>query len=331
MDVASLLDEIEAGRIEPAYLLHGAERFLIDRAVEMLRRRVSQGPMAELNFSRLHGGEASGAEISAEARAVPMMADRRMVLVEDGEKLTAKDLEALDEYLADPAPQCCLVITASRLDMRRGPLARAGRRKQVHRAESLKESEVVPFVRSRAAAREIRLTPEAAAAIASSVGTDCAALDDAVERVGLFAGPEREAGEEEVALVVSPVRQRSVFALVDAIGNRRADQALSLLGELLARREEPLRLNALLARHVRQLLLARVHLHLGTGTGALPGLLGVPPFVARKLTGQCRRFRGAELEAALSRLALLDLDLKSRRRRGELLITEAVLDLIEPA
>jgi DNA polymerase-3 subunit delta len=327
MDVLALTEQLDADHVEPIYLVHGPERFLIDMLVRRLRRIVVSGPLGDLNLQRLSAAETSGAEIVAEARAVPMMARRKLVVVEDADKLKAADLEVLDPYLAQPVDETCLVVIGAKLDLRRGPLKRAGQRGQVHRAEPLKENQLAQFVRLRAAARGVQLTPAAEAAIAAAVGPDCGALDDAVERVGLYAGPEQSADEGDVAEVVSAVRQHSVFELMDAIGDRQAPRAVSLLVELLGRREEPLRVSALVARHVRQLIAARAHLHLKTDPRRVAGALGIPAFVARKLMAQGRRFRGAELESALARRARADLELKSSRRPGELVLEEAVMDL----
>lgn len=327
MDVLALLDKLTAETAAPVYLLHGPERFLIDELIARLRELLVSGPMADFNFSRLKAGEVDGAEIVAEARAVPMMASHRLVVVDGCEKLRARDLEVLDPYIAEPVEGSCLVLVGTKFDLRRGLFARANRRGQAHRAEPLKEPQLIPFVRLRAQSRGVELTARAEAAIAAAVGADCAAIDDAVERVGLYAGRGAVADEADVGEVVTAVRQRSVFELVDAIGNRSQARALALLEELLARREEPLRLNALLARHVRQLLSARIEVARGADEGSAAAAIGVPPFVARKLLGQSRRFRGWELEGALARLARADLELKSSRRPGELILEQAVMDL----
>jgi DNA polymerase-3 subunit delta len=327
MDLLTLVEKLTEKNVEPVYLLHGPQRYLIDLLVRKLAEIVASGAMADYNYQRLRAGASSAAEIIAEARAVPMMARRKLVVVEDGDKLKAADLELLDPYLADPVPETCLVIIANKIDLRRGVFSRARKRGQVHKAEPLKERQIGRFVQARAQARGVQLTPGAQAAIGAAIGDDCAALDDAVERVGLFAGPDRAADENDVGEVVSAVRQHSVFELVDAIGDRREARALGLLLELLARREEPLRVSALVARHVRQLIGARAHLHLKTDPGQVASSLGVPAFVARKLLAQSRRFRGAELEAALLRLTRADLELKSSRRPGELVLEAAVIDL----
>jgi len=327
MDVLALLDEVGRGRFAPVYFVHGKERFLVERLVDKLRAALVTGPMAGFNFRRVRGKETDGAEISAEARAVPMMASHRLVVVDEADKLDAADWEALEGYLAAPAAQTTLVFVAEKFDLRRSVLSRASKRKEVHAAEPLTEKGLPAFVRSRAEERGVRLGPGADSAIAAAIGPDAAAIDDAVVRLGLFAGPDGTAREADVAEVVAAVRQRSVFELVDAIGSRRRAEAVALLERLLAAREEPLKLLALLARHYRQLLAARIETHRGAGEAELASRLGVHPFVAKKLAAQCGRFSGAELETALARLARADLDLKSSRRPGNLILEEAVIGL----
>jgi DNA polymerase III subunit delta len=327
MDVIELLERIDPSHPEPVYLVQGAERFLIDQLLDRLKAAVAAGPMGDLNCQTVKAEEISGEEIKSRCLEIPMMATRRLLVVEDAAKLKADDWNALEVYLAEPAPETCLVLVSEKLDLRRGPLQRANKRGQVHRADPIKDRGIGPFLRGRAVARGVRITGAAVNAVGAAVGPDCAALDDALERLTLFAGDAAQIDEDHVAEVVSNVRAHSIFELVDAVGARNGAKALSLLAGLLRRREEPIMVSAMVARHIRQLLGARIHLHRRTNQRDLPGLLGAPPFMVRKLMEQARRFRGADLEAALARLARADLELKSSRRSGALVIEEAVLDL----
>ena len=315
MELLAVLDAVEKGQIAPLYFVHGPERYLVEQLVAKLRAALVTGPMAAFNFRRVRVKETTGAEISAEARAVPMMAARRLLVVDEADKLPAAEWDALEGYLAAPAAESTIVFS------------KANKRGEVHTAEPLSEKSLPAFVRRRAAAREVALAPGADAAIAAAIGADAAAIDDAVERLGLFVGPGGTVGEEAVAEVVAAVRLRSVFDLVDAIGSRRRAEAVALLARLLAAREEPLRLLALLARHYRQLLAARIAARDGAGEGEVASRLGVPPFVARKLLAQSGRFGGAELESAIARIAQTDFDLKSSRRPADLVLEEAVVGL----
>ncbi|MCP4600346.1 MAG: DNA polymerase III subunit delta [Proteobacteria bacterium] len=327
MDMLSVIEGLNANNLEAVYLLHGPERFLIEQMISRIKSIVLQGPMSGFNCVRIKAEDVSGNEIASLAQEIPMMASKRVLIVENGHKLKTDDLAALDAYLGKPAPETCLVIIAERFDLRLGPLKRANKRGQIYKAELLKERGIAPFVRSRAMARGVSIAQGAISAISVAVGPDCAALDDAVERLGLFVGPDRKVTEEDVAEVVTAVREHSVFELVDAIGNKRPSQALSVLEGLLSRREEPLKINAMVARHFRLLTGARIHIHLRTEQREIAGLLGVPPFVASKLVNQARQFNGAELEGSLARLARADYELKSSRRPPQLVVEQAVLDL----
>ncbi|MDJ0765512.1 MAG: DNA polymerase III subunit delta [Myxococcota bacterium] len=327
MAFLSLIENLAPASLAPVYVLYGEERFFIDALLARIKEVALQGPMAAFNCVQLRAGDVSGHDIVSHAQEIPMMASRRVLIVSDGEKLTVDDWKALDPYLADPALTTCLVITATKLNKKRGPIARADKRGQLHQAEGIKQKEVGPFIRSRAKAKDVAIAPAAVSALAAAVGPDLGALDDAIERLGLYVGLGKKVTEAEVAEVITAVREHSIFELVDAIGSGRASQALTILEGLLSKREEPILINVMIARHFRLLLMARVHLHKGTSRSALPGLIGVPPFVVGKLLEQARRFRGVDLERALFRLSRTDLELKSSRRTPRLVVEHTVLDL----
>ncbi len=329
MDILSLMRGLSVENLAPVYLLHGEEPFLIERFVEALKAIAVSGPMGSFNYSRKKASEVTGAQVVAEVKSLPMMAARRLVIVDDVEKLRAADMEVLAAYLDGPVTEACLVLIGQKFDLRKGLFKKANGLKMVHRAEPLKDRESAAFVTRCAQQADISLGRGAAEAIADAVGTDCAALSDALERTGLFAGGDR-VEPAHVEQVVTSVRRHSVFELVDALGQRQAPRAIRYLLELLANREEPIRINAMLARHIRQLLLVRIHRRAGMTDSDVAQSLGVSPFVANKLVSQSNGFSGPALETALQRLAQVDLQLKSCRRPGERVLEEALLDLCFP-
>lgn len=327
MSIIRLIDALNDKTLAPAYLFHGPERFLIDRAVKKIKRIVLSSAMSDFNLHELNGNQCSGDTVVNQAMQIPMMATKSLVIVDDAHKMSADDHRVVDTYLENPSPDTCLVLLADKFEARRGLTKNAAKRGQLFAAEPLKEQDIPPFIKWRAKERHVKIDPGAVAAISAAVGPDCAALDDAVERVGLYAGREVTVTEESVAEVVTSIRQHSIFELVDAVGSGRSDRAFTLLEGLLNRQQEPIMINAMIARHYRQLLLTRIHLHLGTDRSELPRAVGAPPFVVKNLIQQAKRFRGEALERALKRLSLADLELKSSKRPPRVIIEQAVMDL----
>ncbi len=326
MDLLALHRTLKKDTISPLYFIHGEESFLIGRFLTELRQLVVEGPMGDFNYSRLKARETSGAAVVAEAKSLPMMATKRLIIVEDTEKFKSSDLEAIGTYIDSPVPETCLVLVGAKFDLRKGLFARANKKKLVHKADPLKEKDIGAFISQQAKEKGISITPEAREGLAQAIGPDCAAINDAVERLALY-----RAGEEislaDVESSISAIRQHSVFELVDALGNRNPKTVLTLLFELLRDREEPLKINSLLARHMRQLLKARIYSFQRLDGGAMAQALGVPPFIVNRLLAQSRRFSGSQLESAIARLAMVDIQLKSSRRPGGRVLEEALMDL----
>ena len=110
MDILSLMRGLSVENLAPVYLLHGEEPFLIERFVEALKAIAVSGPMGSFNYSRKKASEVTGAQVVAEVKSLPMMAARRLVIVDDVEKLRAADMEVLAAYLDGPVTEACLVL-----------------------------------------------------------------------------------------------------------------------------------------------------------------------------------------------------------------------------
>jgi DNA polymerase-3 subunit delta len=325
--VEQVLRELERGERAPVYIFHGENTLLIDRALAQLRAMVV-GESEDFGYRVFRGEDASGAEVVNAARTVPMLASEQLLVVRNADALDADDQAALLPYLSAPNPSTCLVLVAAKADGRTKLIAQATKLGMVHEAAAVTERELPGWIASRASARGLRMSPAVAQALGESTGADAATVEDALERLALFLGDRQEATVDDVDQVVSASRVRSVFELTDGLGQRRVPVALRALANMLRNREAPLRLLATLATHMRRLLLTRELERVGTVQPfELAQELGVPPFIANKISEQARHFSRAELRRALLRLAQTDLELKSARRPDELILQEMVLDL----
>jgi DNA polymerase-3 subunit delta len=323
----TLLAKLEAGKLQPVYVLYGEEQYLIERALAIIKKSIVE-PDDDLAYQSMRAGESSGKSIVSSARTVPMLSDRQMVVVRQVDALTADDQALLLKYIEKPVDSTCLVLVGTKIDKRFKVWSLANKKGMVFEAAPLKEYQLSNWIMSRAKTHGLRLSSRTAQLMADSTGVDLSIVEDALERLSLYVGQGREASAQDVEAVVSSSRVRSVFDLTDAFGRRDVAVALRTLTNMLSNREAPLRLLATLATHLRRLLMAA---ELGRDVAGNPrelaSRLKVHPFVAEKISDQVRRFTVSELRAALQRLALADLELKSARRPDELIMEETILDL----
>jgi DNA polymerase-3 subunit delta len=330
VEIQQVIDDARAGKFEPVYVLVGAEKFLIERAIGLLRKASLDEGTAGFNADVFHGQGLEARKLISAAKTIPMMARHRFVLVRDAEDIAAGEQDALAGYIAEPSPSTCVVFVAEKLDGR-SKLAKAAKDRGVWtEAGALKGGAVHQFARQEARSRGHDLGPGASEALIDATGFDLSAIDDALERLSLYVGAGQTIDVAAVENVVARVRVDTIWTVVDAVSSRDAGRAMSSLRSLLADREPPLRIMGMVARQLR--IVARMREALASGLRGPEAAkhAGAPPFKARELTEAARRFAFADLRTAFRALADADLALKGSKRPPETVIEDAVLSMTRP-
>jgi DNA polymerase III subunit delta len=331
LEVAELLELARRDALGPAYLLVGTERFLVERAIAAVRHAVLGDGPAGFNDDTFHGKGLSGASVVGAARTLPMMAQKRFVLVREGDAMASSELDGLAAYLEGPPESTCLLFVAEKLDGRTKLAKAAKKRGIVVEAVPLKGGALRAFATREARARGHALEAAAAEAILESTGEDLAALDDAIERLSLYVGEGQPIDVAAVEACVLPVRTDSIWALVDGVSDRDGRRALRAASALLADREPPLRILAMVARQLRMIARMRQALAEGQAPQEACRTAGAPPFKARELARAAKRFSQADLRAAFAAVADADRALKGSKRPGDVVLQEAVLRITQRA
>lgn len=327
--------ELAAGKPAPVYILSSEQPLLLERAVAAIRDAAVPPAMRGFNYDVVEAGRATAARILAAAQTLPMMAQRRMVLVRDIASMPAAELNKLVEYLEAPNPTTVLVGMAGKIDRRVKFFATAVKRKLLH--ELAPPRELTGWIKAEAGARRVAITPGACARLADVVGKDLARVALALDQLALYAG-ERTIEADDVDDLVADTRERSVFELTDAIGKGDLAAALSAVAALCEQRQSAIGVVVMVARFMRQLALCRVAQARRMSREQAAQLVGAPPFAVQKMMGQARRYDASGLARAARRLSEADRTLKGMddtikilgRQLGERVVLDRlVTELIE--
>ncbi|HWH24723.1 MAG TPA: hypothetical protein VNW68_07515, partial [Candidatus Limnocylindria bacterium] len=130
-----------------------------------------------------------------------------------------------------------------------------------------------------------------------------------LDKLALYrpAGP---ISRDDVAALVPEAVPASAWAMLDAVGYRRAAPAATLVDRLLTDGTPLPVLISQLHRRLRELIIVAEHLAAGSRPADIVREMGLAPFRAQKLSEQARGWTPAALEAALD--GLLGLDLLSK-------------------
>jgi DNA polymerase-3 subunit delta len=320
--------QIAQGKADPVYLIVG------DDDVEMTRLSAGLASLVEeelrpFNLERVYAGEktVSGAGIVASARTLPMMGDRRVVLVLRAEKLLkpkrrgkgaddeadadddgpgADSADQLDGYVKRPEPTTTLVFVAADVDRTRKLYKSLQKTATIVECWGLKGSKdarvdlrqvarvAEQLVKQTVADAGLQIEPAAARLIAERAGTDITTLRGDMDRLMLYAAGTKRIELKDVHEVVSAETAQDDWAVTNAI--QRGDRAEAL----------------------RQLGLA---LDAGGVSYQILGQLGW--FVREKLPAADPR----RVPAAIEALFRTDLELKSSGGDPRVLLERLVLEL----
>jgi DNA polymerase-3 subunit delta len=273
------------------------------------------------------GTTADAEEILAAANTLPFMAERRLVVVRDADKLGREAAEAITEYCAAPAEHTALVLVARKLAKNTRLYKAVDRLDGVFEYKAPKRNELPALVGEMFEERGKTVDREGAVAVVDAVGTDLRALESEVDKIAAHAGDGARLGADDVAQVVSATAPTSVFDYLDALGARDASEALKLLARLIADGERVPGLHQLSVRHVRSLLSVRTLLDRDAPQAEIAATLGRPGWLVRRLAEQARRFHEDELVRALRSAAATEADMKTSRVDARLALEKWVAEV----
>jgi DNA polymerase-3 subunit delta len=333
MTPAQAVDQARKGELLPVYLVAGEERLLRDEVVRELREASLAGGVAAFNEDKFTAGEADVESIVSAARTVPMMARRRFVLVRGAERWDSAEaggspFDRLAEYAAAPVDSSCLVIVGAKIDGRRKFVLAARKQGFLVTCDPLDGRSLPGWIADRFDSKGHPIDRDVAELLATLAGPDLSSVDDAVERLSLYAGPGVPIDEAAVGACVARVRTADTWALVDAVGGRDLGRALRTLADAYDPRERGLPLLGALAWSIRQLARYQAAVESGASPDEAARRAGVfQPYRARELASKARAVARREVERWILVLAETDLALKSSRRAADAILEEMLTRL----
>lgn len=219
---------MERRAFEPAYHFFGDDDFRKGEAVNRLIAAAVDPAVRDFNLEVRRGPEINAETLGSVLATPPMLADRRVVIVRDAGSLKKDAKAAAETYLERPAPDVVFVLVQPAGEK---PDPKFGRATPVV-FDPISGPQLSRWITQRAEHFGTSITAGAAELLQSSIGNDLPQLNVELEKLSSFrAGGAID--EEAVAAIVGVRREESLTALLDAIADRNAARALTLLPGVL--------------------------------------------------------------------------------------------------
>lgn len=322
---------------DPVYFLFGDDEFLKEGASRDLVEAAIDPATRDFNLEIRRASELDAEGLDALLSTPPMLAERRVVVIREIDKLKKGARALLDRYLARPAHDTVLVLVAP-----------AGAKADKGLSDRATSVEFTPLTGDRLpkwiayhaqTALGRTITPDAVTLLAEAVGNDLGQLAVELEKLASYATDTID--ERAVSEVVGVRRGESLGDLLDAVAAKDARLALGLI-PIVMQLPKTTAVSIVMALTTQTLAIAYGEATLASGigqrglfselmsllkdTGAYPGRPWGEAVTA--WTKHTPRWTATELDRALTVLLSTDAALKETRLSSpEQLLTTLVLAL----
>jgi DNA polymerase-3 subunit delta len=311
------------------YLLYGLDDFSLRQKLEEIKGTLGDRESLSLNTTVLDGRRVTPAPLIDTCNTVPFLASWRLVIVEGlldrfepaatGKRPLVSEWQALIDFLPARPPTTALVFTDSKLTRGNPLLRKLGKLATICEFPALKGPRLQAWIQDRVGEQGAVISPRAVHLLIETAGEDLWVLANEIEKLSLYAG-RRRIEEADVQRVTSCVREASIFAMVDAIAEKRLPAATRLLHQLLTEGTPPTHLLTMISRQVRLMVQAK---EMGRQSRLSPEekrqQLGVSfNYPLERLLGQSAGHSRERLVAIYEKILETDLAIKTGRWPDEL-------------
>jgi DNA polymerase-3 subunit delta len=233
--------DLDKKDIAALYLLRGPELYIMEEMAGRIASSIVPDDMKSFNLSIAHGAEVDIDDFIGSARSFPFMADRRVLLLKELERLRGR-WNSLIAYCEDPAPSSVLIMLFN-------PFDEGGRRvrqpRNIKKLESLvkakgriltfeklMEADLVRWIVQKASKMKLQLEMETAEALVRSVGENLFDIQNELEKLSLVYEGSR-VDRHGLKRVIGSYRVDAVFDLIYSIGPRIDPEILESLSRII--------------------------------------------------------------------------------------------------
>jgi DNA polymerase-3 subunit delta len=226
----ALRSAIDGRKFDPVYYLHGDDEYRKDEAVARLIAAAVDAATRDFNLDVLRGADVDAERLGIALTSLPMLAERRVVVLRDVGALKKPARAQLDRYLRSPASETLLVLTSPAGD--EPDTAIVGCTTAVPFAK-LSGEKLLAWLVQHARRDGIELSGESAALIVEGAGGDLNQAAAELEKLVSYVNG-RPITVSDVEAVVGVRRDATMADLLNAVAERDGARACALVEPVMA-------------------------------------------------------------------------------------------------
>jgi DNA polymerase III subunit delta len=328
MNASAAIKEMNAGQFRPVYVVYGKDRYRTQEFVSYLTDKLLSPEERELGIIKFDTSESAVETAVLEAETMSFFGGRKLVLVRDQSVFAAAakegklqhDTDRLLAYLKQPLDSTVMVfiVHSEKLDERRKVVKVLKEADALIAFQELEGVELVRWVLRRVSGQGRSIDEPAAERLIHRMGNNLQTLSQETDKLCLHVGQGGTIESFHIDNLTVPTLEEDVFALIDACVSSRIERAIALYRQLLIRKEEPIKIAALVARQFRMMLQIKELEQRSYSQQQIASQIGVHPYAVKLAAEKARSWTPERLAKHVHGIAELDYKMKTGQIDKEL-------------
>ena len=218
-----------------AFLIYGPENFYKDKILSKIENHFTDETSRDFDHITFYGDECSGTEIVEQLESLPFLAETKVVVIKNYDKMIAQKADLIATYLQNQMQTSILIIVAEKIDKRKS----AGKLISQHCLnieckQPYNSSELVRWLRDAQRARKFTMENSAVNLFANSIETNYFVANNELEKLLIYTKNARNITVEDVENVIGKTKTNTVFELQNSLGQKNLKKALTIIENMFS-------------------------------------------------------------------------------------------------
>ncbi len=323
-----LVKQIKEKDFKSCYLFYGKELYLRKTYENLLKNSILPNGTDAMNFDVFEGKKTNISEIIDAAQTLPFLSDRRFVIIKNSGLFVSgrkEDTDILAEFMKDFPPSTCILFSEDEVD-KRNKLYKV-MQKQGYSVEmnGLTEKDLIAWIKRELKKGGLQIEQGVIVSLLRMVGTDMENLSAEMDKLIAYKLGESTVTQEDVEAICVQSFESRIFDMVDAVGNQKPQEAISVYHQLLRMKESPIMILSMIVRQFRMIYQCKLLLDEGKTMGDISIRTGIREFIVRGCLKQSKNFSKEMLESGLKECLEMDVAIKTGKMDSELAVELLIL------
>lgn len=234
------------------FLLTGEDRYSIEIKSSEIVSSFIESDLKDFNYAHFNEENFNSEQITSALYSLPVMSEKRVVLISDIDKAGAELIEAVSRFLRKNFDTTVLILTGTKIDKRKSFFKDliADKRTLMLEFKEKNEREVQQWIKNYIVSKGSNITPEGLMLFTLSLSTSLSQASAEADKLIEYCG-NRIISDDDVEKVLGISKEYNIFKLQTAVVSKDFKRSFVILDNILKNknnRTDPIAVNLFLSR-----------------------------------------------------------------------------------